>query len=154
LAPSIAFLEDSLPCLLLRNNSNTLHNTIEPEDQAEEVADCRSLSECKPPQIATVSVVAEAFLWTASSDVGGLSGWPGGTGNSRATGVSGEGVMTVGRGTSVSGSEACLWDSGHGMRRDWPARRLSLRKTWVSRRAITASVPRAETIVSICRLGI
>jgi len=45
-----------------------------------------------------------------------LGDLPGGTFSSEATGVSGDGSIVVGRGTSASGPEAFVWDATNGMR--------------------------------------
>ena len=62
----------------------------------------------------------EAFRWTSEGGIVGLGDLPTGLFSSRAHGVSGDGAVVVGYGSSVTfgveGAEAFIWDQGHGMR--------------------------------------
>jgi probable HAF family extracellular repeat protein len=64
------------------------------------------------------SLTAEAFRWTASSGIVGLGYLPGAGGEffeSSAFGVSGDGAVVVGVGSSASGYEAFRWTEDSGM---------------------------------------
>ncbi len=55
-------------------------------------------------------------MWDATNGMVGLGDLAGGGFASQANGVSGDGSIIVGRGTSASGTEAFLWDATNGMR--------------------------------------
>jgi probable HAF family extracellular repeat protein len=57
----------------------------------------------------------EAFRWTSGTGAVGLGDLPGGSDDSEASGVSADGSVVVGSGTSASGVEAFRWTSGTGM---------------------------------------
>lgn len=58
----------------------------------------------------------QAFLWTQGSGMIGLGDLPGGSFSSTALGVSYDGSVVVGWGTTTNGQEAFIWDSTNGMR--------------------------------------
>ncbi|QQE12789.1 hypothetical protein JD969_04815 [Planctomycetota bacterium] len=59
----------------------------------------------------------EAFRWVKGEGMVGLGDFEGGEYKSSAwTGVSGNGKVIVGQGTTEDGSVACIWDAEHGMR--------------------------------------
>jgi probable HAF family extracellular repeat protein len=60
-------------------------------------------------------VGAEAFRWKQNTGMIGLGDLPGGQLNSRANGVSEDGSVVVGQGTSAIGSEAFRWTQTAGM---------------------------------------
>jgi probable HAF family extracellular repeat protein len=57
----------------------------------------------------------EAFVWTAADGMVGLGDLAGGYFDSRASGVSADGRVVVGSGTSAQGPEAFRWNSATGM---------------------------------------
>ncbi|MGD9648025.1 MAG: hypothetical protein AB7U73_20095 [Pirellulales bacterium] len=59
--------------------------------------------------------VNEAFRWTAGGGMVGLGDLSGGSFSSSALGVSPDGTVVVGQGTSASGIEAFRWTAGGGM---------------------------------------
>jgi uncharacterized membrane protein len=62
-----------------------------------------------------VGGVSEAQSWTQNGGLVGLGDLPGGDFNSRAYGVSADGLAIVGQGTSAAGSEAFRWTQSSGM---------------------------------------
>ena len=59
---------------------------------------------------------SEAFRWTTAGGMAGLGDLPGGGFGSQADGVSADGRVVVGFGTSAKGSEAFVWTAATGMR--------------------------------------
>lgn len=57
----------------------------------------------------------QAFRWTSAGGMVGLGDLPGGILNSIGNGVSADGSVVVGRGTSAAGTEAFRWTAGTGM---------------------------------------
>jgi probable HAF family extracellular repeat protein len=58
----------------------------------------------------------EAFRWTQCSGMEGLGDLPGGAFYSNAMGVSADGSVIVGWGTTAQGQRAFIWDEANGMR--------------------------------------
>jgi probable HAF family extracellular repeat protein len=58
----------------------------------------------------------EAFRWTQDGGMVGLGDLPGGTFESLAFGVSGDGSVVVGRGRTATGLSAFVWDPVNGIR--------------------------------------
>jgi probable HAF family extracellular repeat protein len=61
------------------------------------------------------SLVPEAFRWTSEGGMVGLGDLPGGEFSSLATGVSADGSVVVGEGSTANGREAFRWTSEGGM---------------------------------------
>jgi probable HAF family extracellular repeat protein len=60
--------------------------------------------------IASCGICLEAFKWTAATGLVALGDVPGGNLDSRASGISGDGRIIVGAGTSATGVVAVYWD--------------------------------------------
>ena len=59
---------------------------------------------------AQCGICQEAFRWTAATGIVGLGDLPGGDFDSRAAGISGDGRIIVGAGTSAAGTAPVMWD--------------------------------------------